>query len=641
MDEPTNKSAMHYTYKAIAGRLLGSESSGVEARKQARVARRLLWLCHVANWPPETTVASRHAVTAFFNENRPATFGLSKGSYAVYRSEILSVLKPDPVRKRRYILNMSGVWRDVHDLTVLADLPPAFRWRCSPLLWFFDERKIAPGEVTEVILMDFYRFSVDVEKLEEHRARRRVKDAARYINLLSNTPEFKNFGFLPIDIKFKNRSIKYDVPAGIADTLLADFDQRVAPWVRGELSNSGETEADYIKRLDDEQPLATISEKKRLWKSGEATKKRKAQARSAGAVANHGFMPTSNRWKDPSIKSARASVSTCVKALYESEGYKIETIEELTDPEIVEAYAAILNARQKGKKHTSSYLSGILTITIGLAKHFLRRPQVDIDEIARIRATYALSRRGIAPRNKEKLQNFTPARIQALIDMPDIIVSNVNREVSRRRASYRASQGTLPRPEDVYDTSLIREVMIALALHIMLARAPRRKNLSGIRLDWIRWRDELATIEIPANVVKKRKEEDGPLAIPLDAVASRLLKGYRDKLRLRVLHPEDPENPYLFPSLPHAGRLRIGAFYDGLPDRLVARIHDIVGVRIHPHLSRHLIGWIWLREDPDKLTSVQKLLGHKNIQTTIDFYADIDESVALGKWQEFLNDRKT
>lgn len=481
------------TYQVMADTLLEIGTVNAEAKKQARIARRLLWLCHKANWPPETTVASLHAATAFFDQNRPTTFGLTKGSYAVYRSEVLSVLKPDPVRKGRYILTMSGIWRDIYDLTVLADLPPAFRWRCSPLLWFLDERKIAPSDVTEEVLMQFYTFSMDVEKLGEHRARSRVKDGARYMTLLSGLPEFAKFGFSPVEVSFRNRSIKYDVPVDIADPLLNDFDRRVVPWVQGKISNIGETLAEYIKRLDDENSPNPLPEKKRLWKSSAAFQGRLSQARKTDAIAADGFVPTSKRWKAATVVSARASVSTCVKALYEVESYRIETIEELTDPEIVEAYASILHARQEGKEHPSSYVTHILTVINGLARHFVERPQAELERIADIRATYAVGRRGIAPRNRKKLQNFTSERIQTLIDMPDTLVRDINREVNRRRAVHREAHGVLPRPEAVYDTRLIREVMIVLALRIMLARAPRRKNLNGIRLDWIRWRDDLGS----------------------------------------------------------------------------------------------------------------------------------------------------
>lgn len=183
--------------------------------------------------------------------------------------------------------------------------------------------------------------------------------------------------------------------------------------------------------------------------------------------------------------------------------------------------------------------------------------------------------------------------------------------------------------------------MLALSAHIMLARAPRRTNLAGLRLEWIRWRDGFATLEIPPRFVKSRREQDGPLLIPLDLKTSKLLDQYMKSLRSKLLHSDDARNPFLFPSPSHAGTQRIGGFYKDLPDRLVNEVHKRVGVRINPHLWRHLIGWIWLKEDPDKLPAVQKLLGHKSIETTIKYYADIDESVVLGKWLEYLDGKKT
>ena len=276
-----------------------------------------------------------------------------------------------------------------------------------------------------------------------------------------------------------------------------------------------------------------------------------------------------------------------------------------------------------------------------LAKDFIQRSPDDLEKIGKVKEKYGKKHEGIAPKNKETLRKFTDARIQALIDMPDRIMAEVNREVVRRREAYRQEHGTLPAPVDVFDQSLIKQVMLALAAHIMLARAPRRSNLAGLRLEWIRWRDGCATLEIPAPFVKSRKVQDPPLIIPLDEKASKLLGQYLKSLRGKMLHPDDAQNPYVFPSPPHAGKQRIGGFYNGLPDRLVDQVHERVGVRIHPHLWRHLLGWIWLKEDPDKLPAVQKLLGHKSIETTIKYYADIDESVILKKWMEYLDGKKT
>jgi integrase len=65
-----------------------------------------------------------------------------------------------------------------------------------------------------------------------------------------------------------------------------------------------------------------------------------------------------------------------------------------------------------------------------------------------------------------------------------------------------------------------------------------------------------------------------------------------------------------------------------------------VEVSIHPHLYRHLIGWIWLKQSIDNLPKVQKLLGHKSIQTTLDYYAELDEELVFDDWQKYINDLK-
>ncbi|UOA16972.1 site-specific integrase [Sulfitobacter dubius] len=630
------------TYQALASRLKTAWPEGsAEGMKATRIARRILWMCRQAGWAPETSMASHQEAGAFFDTNRPATFKVTSGTYAVYRSEILSVLKPEPVRKGRYILQMDGVYREVHDLTVKAGLPPAVRWRCSPLLWYLHERAVVPSEITSDTLMEYHRFCLDVEQLPDDRARRRAQDAAKYISLMAEHPDFAVFGFSPVEVTFPNRSIKYDVPRDIADTLLQDFDKRVVPWARGEISNQGETWEEYIARLDTVETPAPTSDKKRAWKASQEYQCEMAKGEQISRGPAQGFLPESRRWKLTTIKNRRDLCATCAKVMYEAGKFHIETIEELTDPEIVEAIAKRLDARKPKHNPQSSYASGILTLISTLAKDFVQRSPENLENIRRIKEKYGKKHEGIAPKNRDTLRNFTNVRIQALIDMPDRITVELNREVARRRETFRQEHGVLPSPADVFDGSLIKQVMLALSARIMLARAPRRANLAGLRLEWIRWRDGLATLEIPPELVKSRREQDGPLLVPLDLKTSKLLDQYMKSLRSKLLHPNDAHNPFLFPSPPHAGKQRISGFYKGLPDRLVDEVHKRVGVRINPHLWRHLIGWIWLKEDPDKLPAVQKLLGHKSIETTIKYYADIDESVVLGKWLEYLDGKKT
>ncbi|MDZ4393326.1 hypothetical protein, partial [Cypionkella sp.] len=183
MNKMVTKAAPLETFQVVADRLFVTGEPGTAVgNKNARIARRLIWFCRMANLPPETTPASVGTMMKFFDANRPATFNLSPGTYAVYRSEMLSVLKPEPVQKGRYILQMQGVYREVHDLTVKSDLPEQFRWRCAPLLWYLHDNSILPRDIADDTLIKYYQFNLEVVRVPEDQARRRAQDGAKFIS---------------------------------------------------------------------------------------------------------------------------------------------------------------------------------------------------------------------------------------------------------------------------------------------------------------------------------------------------------------------------------------------------------------------------------------------------------------------------
>ncbi|WP_299989758.1 hypothetical protein [uncultured Ruegeria sp.] len=64
-------------------------------------------------------------------------------------------------------------------------------------------------------------------------------------------------------------------------------------------------------------------------------------------------------------------------------------------------------------------------------------------------------------------------------------------------------------------------------------------------------------------------------------------------------------------------------------------------MQVHPHLFRHFSAKLYLEERPGDFETVRRLLKHKWLQTTMDFYASLSnqwgrdhfDEVFLSKWK--------
>ena len=70
-------------------------------------------------------------------------------------------------------------------------------------------------------------------------------------------------------------------------------------------------------------------------------------------------------------------------------------------------------------------------------------------------------------------------------------------------------------------------------------------------------------------------------------------------------------------------------------------IKSELGLTINPHLFRHLAGLIYLQAHPGQYEAVRQLLGHKNIQTTIDSYTGLEAEKATQLYAAILEEQST
>jgi integrase len=165
---------------------------------------------------------------------------------------------------------------------------------------------------------------------------------------------------------------------------------------------------------------------------------------------------------------------------------------------------------------------------------------------------------------------------------------------------------------------------IALAIQILLVAPMRLANLAALSLE-----DNIVRVGgiepsyhlvIPPEDVKN----DQPLEYPLPKVVNEMLGLYLAVFRPRLCRSD---NPWLFPGE-----------FDGyktkgvLSGQIIETITKELGIRVTPHQFRHLAAAFILEKDPANYEFVRRVLGHKNLQTTIKFYIGLETLEAVRKF---------
>lgn len=617
-----------------------------DAEGEKRKASRLRWLTRVAKWVPETTIVCRREVIEFLRNHRAAEFDLKEGSYATYSSEAIDIVHECGARNRkRGSHDLTGMHAAI--LTAISDEDSGLReWQVGvarPFLVFLHDRHIPVSEVTTDTLAAYYTERLEVSSKSEEKCRKHVVEVTKFLKDSSRIEVLQPYGFRAVEHPFGKYAGKYGVSDDVIADLMMEFDQDVAPWATGEKSRTGQSLAAFIEDLDKRE--TSVSERKALLQKRRAEKAERPGQKPVDEtrtnddiLAANGFLTDKQKWSAKTLEKRRGYIVSLAKATVATVDMVPESLDELLDPDFLETAVDGIRDANVGE-FSSGYLGSVLKAARKIAKGYQCRSKKDLARISKLIEIHDRKRRGIAPRNKAKLREFDESRIQRTIDLGDMILTDVNVEIDRRRAAHRRKHGVLPPRIDVIDAELGRDIMAAIAHEILLRNAPRSDNLINARLDWISWQGELARITVPAALVKMRGPDDEDLTLFLNGRQSKLLRSYLETVRAKCLVSGDERNPYLFPG--QVRKEQVGRPYITLLDRVTRTLNDKVGSRIHPHLYRHLIGWIWLKQSIDNLPKVQRLLGHLSLKTTIDHYAELDPSLVFDAWNEYLNSKST
>ena len=162
------------------------------------------------------------------------------------------------------------------------------------------------------------------------------------------------------------------------------------------------------------------------------------------------------------------------------------------------------------------------------------------------------------------------------------------------------------------------EFQVAVAVAILIVAPVRVANLASIHLDrhLIRTGDGVRLFFVGSEV-----KNGAELDFPLPDWVVRLLDRYILEVRPALLRTP---NDWLFPGAEsgHKGSSLLSCQIADFTTREL-------GKRISAHQFRHLAAFLYLRGNPGAYEVVRRLLGHRSIQTTIDFYAPLETADAV------------
>jgi integrase len=275
----------------------------------------------------------------------------------------------------------------------------------------------------------------------------------------------------------------------------------------------------------------------------------------------------------------------------------LASLSALLDPELVEKVIDAYWTDERPK----TYVIDLGWRLLCIARDSGALNQVDLARLDDLRAMLEEHRElGLTPKNQKVVRAILSGHVwREMVDLPERLMAEAKKTIAH--APQRAS--------------LSAQVAIGIAL---LTFAPVRiSNLVGIRLGQHLVRpaglDGNYLLSIPSNEVKNRV----PLEFPLDAELSKLIDRYIHEFRPHLI--DTTNNDQLFPGVRKFKRA-VNSF--GV--RIARTLEEEIGVRITCHQFRHAAAAIILRNDPGNYEFVRRVLGHKSIKTTQNFYIGLE-----------------
>lgn len=208
---------------------------------------------------------------------------------------------------------------------------------------------------------------------------------------------------------------------------------------------------------------------------------------------------------------------------------------------------------------------------------------------------------GLTERNRTRLRQFDDPEV---VGRMMLVPGNLMKGLARTKTPSRRDA---------------LRVQTAVAIEILLMAPIRLENLTELAMNrHLRLlRNGEMHLNVPMAEVKNRFEINGPLP----AESARLINLYLERFRPVLA---GPGVPWLFP-----GKDGNAKSTDRMREQITEAVHELEGLDVTPHFSRHFGAKHYLDAHPGAYGVVRLVLGHKSVNTTTRYYADTDTAHAM------------
>jgi integrase len=293
-------------------------------------------------------------------------------------------------------------------------------------------------------------------------------------------------------------------------------------------------------------------------------------------------------------------------------GHDAHAVRSIADLLSLERYQDILRFfldRDSGRSpHQAAEMAAFLKDT---AKHWVKVDEATLERMKRIASRLAIPRRGMTPKNRERLRPFDdPESVAAFLALPQRLRAEVRTGKRNARSKAMLSQ-------------------MAAAIALLQAAPIRLKNLTALDVNKnLIARGKSLYLVIAESEVKNSE----PIDFELPAETRDILAWYvREHRPLLISEPTDA----LFPG-PNGGAKSSNTLAKQIPQT----VFRYTGLRINVHLFRHAAGKLFLDARPGQYEVMRRVLGHRSIATTTGLYAGAETRSAGSHFAAVIAERR-